>query len=67
MTRMRSPLVAPFRALTNNAPAPLDLADLKDASLPVRGVRIGRSMLAPVLPPMVVATLAPGLMQVSAE
>jgi hypothetical protein len=67
MTRMRPPLAASSRALADDAPAPLAVESSKDAPLPACGVRIGRATLALALPPMVVATLAPGLMQVSAE
>jgi hypothetical protein len=66
MTRMRSPLAASSRARADDAPAPFAVSNLKDARLPARGVRIGRSLLALALPPMVVTTLAPGPMQVSA-
>jgi hypothetical protein len=66
MTRMRPPLAASSHALADDVPAPSAVENRKDGPLPARGVRIGRS-LAPALPPMVVATLAPGLMQVSAE
>jgi hypothetical protein len=67
MARMRSPLAAALRTLTDDGPARFAVSNPKDARLPARGVRIGRPMHAPALPPMVVATLAPGLLQVSAE
>jgi hypothetical protein len=67
MTRMRPPLAASSHALADDVPVPFAVENRKDGPLPARGVRIGRSLLAPALPPMVVTTLVPGPMQVSAE
>jgi hypothetical protein len=64
---MRSPLAASPRALSDDAPALFAVANLKDARRPARGAGIGPSMLAPALPPVVVTTSTPGLIQVSAE
>jgi hypothetical protein len=67
MTRMRPPLAASSHALADDVSVPFAVENRKDGKRPARRARIGRSMLAPALPPMVVATLAPCPMQVSAE
>jgi uncharacterized membrane protein YraQ (UPF0718 family) len=61
---MRSPLDTSTLVLAAVAVVLTVVAYLKDPGLPLLGVKIGVSMLAVVLPRMVVALLLAGLMQV---
>ena len=64
MHRMRSPLDISTLLLAAIALVPGAAAYLKDPGLPVLGAKAGFSMVAFVLPRMVVALLPAGLMQV---
>jgi len=64
MQRMRSPLDTSTLLLAALALVLAAVAYLKDPGLPVLGAKAGLSMLAFVLPRMVVALLLAGLMQV---
>jgi uncharacterized membrane protein YraQ (UPF0718 family) len=64
MQRMRSPLDTSTLLLAALALVLVALAYLKDPGLPLLGAKAGFSMLAFVLPRMVVALLLAGLMQV---